>query len=110
MGTPGYSPDREIVAVADDESFAGFTVTWYDDLNRVGYFEPVGVATDHQRRGIGRLLLSEGMRRMTEASMTTATVLHAVDDERTTAFYRSCGFEHLATVGRWQRGGPAVEG
>jgi hypothetical protein len=33
MTTPGYSPDRGIVAVADNGSFAGFAVTWYDHLN-----------------------------------------------------------------------------
>jgi mycothiol synthase len=101
MSTPGYVPEREIVAVADDGSFAGFAVTWYDELNRVGHFEPVGVAREHHRRGVGRLLLAEGMRRMWDAGMTTATVWHSLADERASAFYRSCGFERLTTVSRW---------
>ena len=53
MHKPGYNPDDEIVAVDVDGTFAGFTNTWYDDLNEVGYFEPVGVHTGYHRRGIG---------------------------------------------------------
>lgn len=103
MQMPGYIASDEIVAVAEDGTFAGFTNTWYDDLNNVGYFEPVGVHGAFHRRGIGSALLQEGMRRMCAAGMTTATVWHAVEDEGAATFYRSNGFEPLNSVSRWQR-------
>lgn len=103
MGTPGYIADNELVAVDTNGAFAGFTVTWYDQLNKVGYFEPVGVHENFQRRGVGSLLLSEGMRRMRAAGMTHATVWHDASDERSGAFYAANGFAPVSTVGRWQR-------
>lgn len=103
MQMPGYIESDEIVAVAEDGTFAGFTNTWYDHLNNVGCFEPVGVHGAFHRRGIGSALLQEGMRRMWAAGMTTATVWHAVEDEGAATFYRSNGFEPLNSVSRWQR-------
>lgn len=99
----GYSPDWELVAVAPDGTFGGFTEMWLDHRNGIGYFEPVGVHADHRRRGIGRLLIEDGMRRMRDAGMVTATVLHERDDERSAGFYASCGFEQVATVSRWEK-------
>ncbi len=103
MTKPGYDPDRELVAVDDDGRFAGFAIIWFDDVNRVGYFEPVGVHSDFHRRGVGRALMWEGMRRMRGAGMTYATVMHELDDPRSSAFYTSLGFERLSVVGRWER-------
>lgn len=99
----GYSPAWELVAETPDDTFAGFTEMWLDHRNGTGYFEPVGVHADHRRRGIGRMLLTDGMRRMKGAGMTTATVLHELDDPASTAFYASCGFERVATVARWEK-------
>ena len=103
MQQPGYSPDNEVIAVADDGTFAGFTNTWYDDLNGVGYFEPVGVHRDFHRMGVGSALLWKGMERMRAAGMATASVWHSVTDARATAFYRANGFEELNPVTPWVR-------
>jgi mycothiol synthase len=103
MRKPGYKADDELVAIDADGTFMGFAVTWYDDVNNVGYFEPVGVHRDYHRRGVGSVLLSEGMRVMQEAGMTTATVLHAKDEARAVAFYRSNGFDVCSVVTPWER-------
>ncbi len=103
MQTPGYNAERELVAEAPDGRLAGFTVTWHDPRNGIGYFEPVGVHGDFHRRGIGSLLLAAGMANMADHGLTQATVMHDFGDERTTAFYRNNGFEPIATVTRWER-------
>lgn len=103
MYKPGYNPDDEIVAVDVDGTFTGFTNTWYDDLNKVGYFEPVGVRTDYHRRGVGTILMREGMRRMSERGMTRAMVMHEANDERSGGFYRANGFETLCAISPWER-------
>jgi len=103
MQKPGYIVSDEIVAVAQDGTFAGFTNTWYDDRNKIGYFEPVGVHRDFHRMGVGSALLREGMNRMIAVGMTTATVWHSSQDEGAATFYRSNGFEPLNTVSRWER-------
>ena len=103
MQTPGYDAERELVAEAPDGRLAGFTVTWHDERNGVGYFEPVGVHADFHRRGVGTLLLAAGMARMAEHGLDQATVMHELDDERSSTFYRNNGFEPISTVTRWER-------
>ncbi|MCP4285179.1 MAG: GNAT family N-acetyltransferase, partial [Gammaproteobacteria bacterium] len=76
MESPGYAPERELVIQAPDGSFAAFTVTWYDHLNRTGLFEPVGTHKDHRRRGFGRAIILYGMQQMAAAGMEFATVAH----------------------------------
>ena len=107
MCKPGYDPGNEIVAVHADGTFMGFSVTWYDELNRVGYFEPVGVHRDFHRRGVGSALLRAGMIRMRDAGMASATVWHASAEDRAVAFYQSNGFTSVNPVTRWQRGQPS---
>jgi predicted N-acetyltransferase YhbS len=104
MGKPGYDQCDEIVAVDASGTFMGFAVTWFDSLNAVGYFEPVGVHRNFHRNGVGSALLREGRERMRRAGMTTATVWHAADDERAVRFYRSNGFTVVNPVTRWVRG------
>ena len=100
---PGYNTEDELVAVHDDGTFMGFTNTWYDDANKVGYFEPGGVHRDFHRRGVGTVLLHTGMSRMRSRRMTTATVWHARSEERAVFFYVSIGFKVCSTVTGWER-------
>lgn len=92
MLKPGYSPEREIVVVAPDGQFAAFTVTWLDELNKIGYFEPVGVHKDFHRRGLGRAMMLHCLHEMKRLGMTTAQVGHEIDNPASTGLYTSLGF------------------
>jgi mycothiol synthase len=92
MESPGYAPERELLIRAPDDSFAAFTVIWFDHRNRTGLFEPVGTHRDHRRRGLGRALLRWGMRRMAAAGMRYATVAHFGDNEAARGLYQGAGF------------------
>jgi len=92
MRSPGYAPEREFVAEAADGSLAAFTVTWHDDLNRTGLFEPVGTHRDHRRRGLGRALLLFAMREMVANGMEYATVVNEGTNDASRALYSSVGF------------------
>jgi mycothiol synthase len=93
MESPGYAAERELVVEAPDGILAAFTVTWYDELNKTGYFEPVGVHKDYQRRGLGKALLFHGMRRMVAAGMKFATVANFSSNIGARELYKSCGFK-----------------
>jgi mycothiol synthase len=71
---PLYRRDLDIVAVASGGEIAAFTTLWFDDVTRTGYFEPVGTAPEHQRRGLGKAVMLDGMRRMKRMGGTLATV------------------------------------
>jgi mycothiol synthase len=61
---PLYRRDLDLVAVAPEGEIVAFTTVWYDDVTRSAYFEPVGTMPAHQRRGLARAILSEGLRRL----------------------------------------------
>ncbi len=64
QSAPLYRPDLDLVAITPAGEVAAFTTIWYDDVTHSGYFEPVGTTPEHQRCGLARSLLCEGMRRL----------------------------------------------
>ena len=79
-----------IVAVAPNGEFASFCTVWFDDVNRTGAFEPVGTAPEHQRRGLGKAVMCEGLRRLKRMGATMAYV--GSYSPAAHAFYSSVGF------------------
>jgi ribosomal protein S18 acetylase RimI-like enzyme len=61
---PLYRRDLDIVAMAPEGAIVAFTTVWFDDVTRSAYFEPVGTMPDHQRRGLARAVITEGLRRL----------------------------------------------
>ncbi len=98
MESPGYAPDRELLVEAPDGSLAGFCVTWPDEINRVGYFEPVAVHPDHRRLRLGSALMRAGMAMMVGWGMQWAEVMYEVDNPGSGKLYRGEGFEPLWRV------------
>ncbi len=71
---PLYRRDLDLVAEAPDGEIASFATVWYDDALRVCTFEPVGTAPAHQRKGLAKAVLAEGMRRAWAMGAQTASV------------------------------------
>jgi mycothiol synthase len=70
QAAPLYRRDLDLVTIAPNGEVAAFTTIWYDDVTRCGYFEPVGTMPEHQRCGLARSLLCEGMRRLNRLGAT----------------------------------------
>jgi ribosomal protein S18 acetylase RimI-like enzyme len=94
MQSPGYAAEREFVVVAPDECFAAFTVTWHDERNSIGYFEPVGTHADFRRMGLARAVMIHAMHQMRAAGMRQAWVVHeaAEDNAASAGLYARLGF------------------
>lgn len=90
---PLYRRDLDLVAIAPDGAIAAFCTIWFDDVTRSAYFEPVATVPTHQRRGLGKALLTEGLRRLQRMGATRAFVSgHNIEAN---ALYRSVmGSEH----------------
>ncbi|MGD9403595.1 MAG: GNAT family N-acetyltransferase [Anaerolineae bacterium] len=71
---PLYRRDLDIVAVAPDGEIAAFCTIWYDDVTRSAMCEPVGTVPEHQRRGLARAILTEGLHRVKRMGAVMAFV------------------------------------
>lgn len=100
---PTYRPELDIVVVAPDGSFAAFALIWLDQANRLGLFEPVGTAVDHQRCGLGRAFMIEGLRRLAGLGVTQAVVCTGVDEVPARRLYEATGFIELDRCYIWAR-------
>lgn len=74
QNAPLYRRDLDLVAVAASGEIAAFCTVWFDDVTRSAYFEPVACVPAHQRRGLARAVMSEGLRRLQRMGATTAFV------------------------------------
>jgi ribosomal protein S18 acetylase RimI-like enzyme len=89
---PVYRPDLDLVTVTPEGRFASYCIVWYDPLNRVGEFEPLGTRKAWERRRLGKAVLEEGFRRLQKLGAKKAVVYCYADN---LAFYRSAGFEEV---------------
>lgn len=64
QSAPLYRRDLDIVAVTSQGKIVAFCTIYYDDHTRSAVCVLVGTAVEHQRRGLGKAVMLEGMRRL----------------------------------------------
>jgi N-acetylglutamate synthase-like GNAT family acetyltransferase len=82
--------------VAPDGGFAAYIGIPYDEPNRYGIFEPVCTHPDHQRKGLARALMAEGLLRLRALGAVDVTV-DTGDMAAANAFYTAMGFTEACT-------------
>jgi GNAT superfamily N-acetyltransferase len=98
---PLYRRDLDIVAIAPDGSVASFCTIWFDDVTRSAYFEPVATVPSHQRRGLGKAVMCEGLRRLKRMGATKAFVGSYSPEAH--ALYASVGFTEYELLEAWNK-------
>ncbi len=95
---PDYQPDLDIVVEAPDGRLAAFCICWFDAGTRVGRVEPLGCHKDFRRYALGRVALSEGLRRL--QSRGAERIYLETDRGRKTALrlYESFDFQVIQNV------------
>ena len=99
QAAPLYRRDLDLVAVAPDGELAAFCTVWFDDVTRTAAFEPVGTHPAHQRRGLGRAVMAEGLRRAARLGATLCAV--GSYSEAAGALYASLGFTEYDLSEPW---------
>lgn len=90
------APDRVLGGLMDGQLVGVYTLRRDGIANRIGN---IAVAKDHRRRGIGRSLLQDALRRSGRRPLVAET------DEEGLGFYKACGFK---MVGRRKHPSGAV--
>jgi len=93
MQSPVYVQEHEIFIVAPSGEVAAFCIIWTDELTKIGHFELVGTHPDFQRKGLGKSLLFEGLRRLKSEGMDAADVCTNHDNVAAIPLYESVGFQ-----------------
>jgi mycothiol synthase len=92
IGSAVYDGERDLFVRSPDGRGASACTIWFDPVNGVGLFEPVGTHPDFQGKGLGKAVMAEGMRRMKAAGMQRAIVGFDPNNAAALALYTSIGF------------------
>jgi mycothiol synthase len=96
---PLYRRDLDVAAIAPGGEVASFCTIWFDDVTRTAYLEPVGTASAHQRKGLARAVMCEGLRRLKRVGGTRAFVGSYAPAAH--ALYASVGFREYDLFEPW---------
>lgn len=91
-GAAVYEGERDLFVRSPDGRGAAACTIWFDPVNGVGLFEPVGTHPDFQGKGLGKAVMAEGLRRMKAAGMKRAIVGFDPTNVAALALYTSMGF------------------
>jgi mycothiol synthase len=103
MRSPVYERSQDIVAVHEDGQVGAFCIVWMDPETKVGLFEPVGTHPDFQRKGLGRAVMLEGLRRLHQSGMQLAIVSTYEDNQAAIKLYEATGFRAVCRLGTYEK-------
>ncbi len=92
-GAPGYDAALDILVESETGELVANCIAWSDSESRIGTFEPVGTHARYRRRGLARLAVLEGLRRLKQRGMRWGRVSTAHFNAPAIAVYGACGFE-----------------
>jgi ribosomal protein S18 acetylase RimI-like enzyme len=98
---PEYRPDLDLVVVAPDGCLSAFCVCWLKKGpggEASGQIEPFGVHQGFLRMGLGRAILSEGLRRLHQCGADKVYVETDKQRNAALALYEAVGFRLLQEV------------
>jgi GNAT superfamily N-acetyltransferase len=96
---PLYRRDLDIVAIAPDASVASFATIWFDDITLTAACEPVATAPSHQKKGLAKACIHEGLRRARDMGATLGFV--GSGEEPAHKCYASAGLKDYLVSQMW---------
>jgi GNAT superfamily N-acetyltransferase len=100
-----YDPSLDLAVVDLDGVTAGYALFWFDPVTLVGLLEPMRIEDPYQRRGLARVLISEGLERLAQCGAQRLKVGFTTEPAR--RLYLGAGFEQTSVDRRWVRPAPA---
>jgi predicted N-acetyltransferase YhbS len=85
-----YDPRLDLAVEDVDGRVAGYALFWFDQTTLVGLLEPMRVEDDYQRRGLARMLLTNGLDRLAHKGARRLKVGFETDAARN--LYVGAGF------------------
>lgn len=95
--SPDYKEDLDLCVVDEDGNIAAFAIFWVDDKNNIAALEPLGTVVNHQKKGLGKALVYEGLNRLNKLGIKK---LHVGSDQE---FYKKIDFEEALVTEIWKK-------
>ncbi len=100
---PIYRPELDLVMLAADGTVAAFCTAWFDARHRIGICEPVGTLAAHRQRGLAKMLMYEGFRRLRAFGAITVSLGHSASNVAAARLYDSVGMSVFDQESLWQK-------
>lgn len=94
---PDYRPDLDLYLTTQEGDVAAFCTLWYDCVNQIATFEPVGTHKNYRFKGLGKAIMYEGLNRLRALGVTKAYV------GATQPFYEKIGFTTEVNIYKWYK-------
>ncbi len=99
-----YDPTLDLAVEDADGRTAGYALFWFDHTTRIGLLEPMRVEDEYQRRGLARMLLTNGLDRLAGKGARRLKVGFQTDAARN--LYLGAGFVQTSVDRRLIRPAP----
>jgi ribosomal protein S18 acetylase RimI-like enzyme len=102
--TPEYIPELDLIAVAEDGTFAAFCQSYYDPLElarstrREGWTDPIGTAPTYRKKGLARAIVLAALWRLKDKGIQDAVLGVAGSNEVAQKLYESIGYRAIYTM------------
>lgn len=100
-----YRQELDLIVVTLNGEVAGYCTCWYDEKCQMGLFEPYAISFEHMRKGLGKSLLYEGMKRLSSLGCKNVYVSHAGlsigESNPALALNKSVGFLNVSNNFMW---------
>jgi predicted N-acetyltransferase YhbS len=96
-----YDATLDLSLRTEDGAHAGYALFWFDPVTLVGMLEPMRVEDEHQRRGLARALLAEGLERLARRGARRLKV--SFDGDAGRNLYLGAGFVLTSTATTYHR-------
>jgi ribosomal protein S18 acetylase RimI-like enzyme len=93
FNSPVYLSSIDLVTVSPKGDFSSFCIVWPDPVNQNGVFEPVGTHPEFRSRGLGKAVVTEGLRRLQSCGMTRASVCTEFNNLAAQRLFQAVGFQ-----------------
>ncbi len=87
------------MVISPEGATAAFATLWFDDVTRSAYIAPVATVPEHQRKGLAKAMLAEGLRRLKRMGATR--VLVDCDSAAANRLYQSVMGDHYELYEPW---------
>ncbi|MGH8951867.1 MAG: GNAT family N-acetyltransferase [Acidimicrobiia bacterium] len=90
-----YRADLDLVVLDGEDRAAAYGLFWLDPETATGLVEPMRTEDDHQRRGLGRHVLTAGINLLVESGAGRVKIAWEQDNPAARTLYTSVGFKPI---------------